>query len=213
MTYNFSDFKTEFAYLGNYYRTKDIDVFNKKLIKNNKNVDFLKDFVLSNPQYHRTYFQVSLAKFNNIEEKFNFIEENFDKLQDWWHVDQLPQFVNKYLDFDFAYKKASEYINNNLLFVRRWGYVMFMPKLVKNKNHFNYIIKLFKDDDEYYVQMAQAWLISSLAIYEPQKILEYLYSCPLNYNITGKAIQKICDSFRIDENTKTKFKAIRKYYK
>ncbi len=134
-------------------------------------------------------------------------------MQDWWHVDQLPQFVNKYLDSDFAYKKASEYIDNNLLFVRKWGYVMFMPKLVKNKNHFNYIIKLFKDDDEYYVQMAQAWLMSYLAIYEPQKILEYLCSCPLNYNIAGKAIQKICDSFRIDENTKIKFKAIRKYYK
>ena len=61
--------------------------------------------------------------------------------------------------------------------------------------------------------MAQAWLISYLAIYEPEKTLEYLSTCPLNYNIVGKAIQKICDSFRINESTKTMFKYIRKYYK
>ena len=98
-------------------------------------------------------------------------------------------------------------------FARRWGYVMFMPTLVKEVGSAEKLFLLFKDDDEYYVQMAEAWLISYLAIYEPEKTLNYLENCSLNYNIVGKAIQKISDSFRISSDYKLKFKELRKKYK
>ena len=35
----------------------------------------------------------------------------------------------------------------------------------------------------------------------------------LNVSIVGKAIQKICDSFRINDGWKTRFKELRKKYK
>lgn len=209
----FNEFEKRFNELGNNYKTKDLDKFNKKLIKSNVDVSFLKDTILDKQEYHRTYFQVSLGLTNNIEEKLAFIEDNFEKLQDWWHTDQLQQFVDKDLNFDFAYKKALEYIEHPNPFVRRWAYVMFMPTLVKEQNNFNKLLKLFKDDDEYYVVMAEAWLISYLGIYNPDKTLEYLKRKPLKYNIVGKAIQKICDSYRIDDNYKNKFKEIRNLYK
>ena len=209
----FSEFETAFMKLGDNYKTKDVDRFNRSLIKNCENVSFLSDIVLEKQEYHRTYFQVSLGQLNGIEAKFTFIENNFDKLQDWWHVDQLSQFVDKDLAFDFAYKKAKEYIQSNLPFVRRWGYVMFMPTLVKNSDVTEKLFLLFKDDTEYYVQMAEAWLISYLAIYHPQKTLAFLENCRLKYNIVGKAIQKICDSFRINNEYKKLFKEIRKKYR
>lgn len=199
--------------LGANYKTKDLDLFNKKLIKEKADVSFLEDIILEKQQYHRTYFQVSLASFNNINDKLKFIEDNFDKLNDWWHVDQLSQFVDKMLEFDVAYDKAKNYIQSNMTFARRWGYVLFMPSLVKDINRSEEIFKLFKNDDEYYVQMAEAWLLSYLAIYNPEKTLEYLKSCNLNYNIVGKAIQKTCDSFRVSNEYKEKFKQIRKLYK
>ena len=34
---------------------------------------------------------------------------NFDLLNDWWHVDELTQFVN-ILDIKYAYNKAKKYI-------------------------------------------------------------------------------------------------------
>ena len=210
---NLSEFKVEFAKLGNEYKTKDLDRFNRELIKKRVDVSFLGELVLSNQEYHRTFFQVSLAQKQGIEAKFEFIESHFDKLQDWWHVDQLSQFVDKQLTFDFAYKKAQKYIQSELPFARRWGYVMFMPTLVKESCVAEMLFPLFKDDDEYYVQMAEAWLISYLGVYEPQKTLAYLEGCPLKYNIAGKAIQKICDSFRVSNEYKTLFKEIRKRYK
>lgn len=210
---NLKDFELEFSKLGSNLRTKDIDLFNKKLIKNKINVSFLKDIVLENQKYHRTYFQVSLGQLKNIEDQFKFIEDNFVLLNDWWHIDQLTQFINKSLTLDYAFVKAKEYINHSNLFVRRWSYVMFMPTLVKLDESFDLILKLLKNDNEYYVVMAEAWLISFMAIYHPDKTLEYLKNKPLDYNIIGKAIQKICDSFRISDEYKNKFKELRKIYK
>ena len=210
---NLAQFEEEFSRLGSSYKTKDVDRFNRELIKRNEDVSFLRDIILLKQEYHRTFFQVSLAQKNELEAKLKFIEDNFDKLQDWWHVDQLSQFVDKHLNFDYVYKKAKEYIDNDILFARRWGYVIFMPTLVKDISVAEKIFALFKDDDEYYVQMAQAWLISYLGIYVPEKTLEYLDSCPLKYNIVGKAIQKICDSYRVSDEWKARFKEVRSKYK
>ena len=208
-----AEFEAEFSKLGSEYKTKDVDSLNRSLIKRHEDVSFLGDIILSKQEYHRTFFQVSLAQLKGMKAKFAFIEENFDKLQDWWHVDQLSQFVDKELEFDFVYEKAKEYIQNEMPFARRWGYVMFMPTLVKEPGAAEKLFPLVKDDDEYYVQMAQAWLISYLGIYEPEKTLEYLEGCPLKYNIAGKAIQKICDSFRVSSENKVRFKEVRKKYK
>lgn len=87
-----------------------------------------------------------------------------------------------------------------------------MPKLVKDKKAIK-LFNLFKNNDEYYDVMAQAWLISYLAIYFPNETYEYIKSRKLNYNIIGKAIQKICDSFRISNNYKLKIKELRNLYK
>ena len=210
---NFKEFELEFKKIGNNYKTKDVDKFNKELIKRKVDVSFLKDIVLEKQEYHRTYFQVSLGNLNSVDEQFLFLENNFSLLQDWWHVDQLQQFIKKDLTLDYAYKKAKEYIQSDLPFVRRWAYVMFMPTLVKDKNSFDKLVSLLKDDNEYYVIMAEAWLISYMAIYYPEKTLKYIKSCPLNYNIIGRAIQKICDSFRISDEYKNKFKELRSSYK
>lgn len=208
---NFNILEKEFKKLGN-YKTKDIDILNKKLIKDNIDVSYLKDIIAKEDKYHRTYFQVSLSYLKTVEEKMKFIEENAYLLNDWWHVDQLPQFL-KNLNLEYVYNKAKIYCNDNNPFLRRWGYVIFMPTLVKDERSFDMIISLLKNDEHYYVIMAEAWLISYLAIYFPDKTLKYLNDCNLSYDIVGKGIQKICDSFRIDDEYKEKFKLIRKKYK
>lgn len=208
---NFNLLEKEFKKLGN-YKTKDIDTLNKKLIKDNIDVSYLKDIIDKEDKYHRTYFQVSLSYLKTVEEKMKFIEENAYLLNDWWHVDQLPQFL-KNLNLEYVYNKAKIYCNDNNPFLRRWGYVIFMPTLVKDERSFDMIISLLKNDEHYYVIMAEAWLISYLAIYFPEKTLKYLNDCNLSYDIVGKGIQKICDSFRINDEYKEKFKLIRKKYK
>ncbi|MCD7864329.1 MAG: hypothetical protein LUG61_12680 [Lachnospiraceae bacterium] len=94
-------------------KTKDIDRYDRGLIRAKADVSCLKDYVLVNPLVHRTYFQVSLGKLKDAETQFQFIEDNEDLLQDWWHVDQLTQFLRKPLDFDFAFSKAKRYVHSS----------------------------------------------------------------------------------------------------
>lgn len=210
MTIN--DFEKRFAALGEKYKTADVDRLNKALIKENADVSCLKNIVLERQEFHRTYFQVSMGQMKSVCERLDFIEENFYNLNDWWHVDQLTQFVGKELSFDEAYDRAKKHVEHPYPFARRWGYVIFMPRLVKG-DYFDEIVKLFRDEEEYYVAMAEAWLISYLAIYHPERTFEWLKTKPLKYNIVGRGIQKICDSYRISEEWKNEFKRIRSLYR
>ena len=190
-------------------KTADIDRYNKTLIRAKEDVSGLRDYALSDQLVHRTYFQVSLAYCETAAEQFRFIEENEDLLQDWWHVDQLTQFIKKPVDFDFAYEKAKKYVLSPKAFTRRWGYVLFLTGLQKDGAHTKDILRLMHDDKEYYVQMAQGWLICDLAVFNPEVVYDFLKESALHYNILGKAIQKISDSFRFTGEQKDKFMALR----
>ena len=134
-----------------------------------------------------------------------FIHENL-LFSDWWHTDQLIGFVSE-LDFETALNYAAEYIQAADPFIRRWGYVLFISSLCVNRA--SRLLPLMKDDEHYYVHMAQAWLIAELAVHEPERVRDWMRSNGLKYNINGKAIQKICDSYRISEEWKQSFKALR----
>ena len=183
------------------------------MIASKADVSALVSHVLSDPLVHRTYFQVSLAHLDHVEEQLDFIEKNGDLLDDWWHVDQLPQFLKKPLDFSLAYERATRYVQSEKPFVRRWGYVLFFTGLQKARENVWPILALMKDDDAYYVQMAEAWLLCDLAVFHSDIVLEYMRSSKLKYNILGKAIQKIQDSYRISEADKAAFRVLREQLK
>jgi 3-methyladenine DNA glycosylase AlkD len=190
-------------------KTKDIDAYSKKLIKSGTDVSKIRDYILIHKRLHRIYFQVSLGLMGDVAQQISFIEDNEDYLQDWWHVDQLTQFVRKPIDFEFAFDKAKGYIASNKPFTRRWGYVLFLTGLQKNHENTNQILLLMKDDEEYYVQMAEAWLICDLAVFNPKDTIAFIESCGLSYSILGKAIQKIVDSYRISDEDKEYVKLLR----
>ena len=194
--------------LGAGYRTADLDRMNKQLVREGADVSCLKDVVLDVPAFHRTYFQVSMAQLPTWQERADFVEDNADLLQDWWHVDQLPQFVT-FPSFEEGYERAERYVRSPNPFLRRWGYVLFMPTLVKDPSTYPRLEGLFHDDEAYYVVMAEAWLLSYMAIYDPPYTLDYLTRSGLSYAILGRAIQKTCDSFRVSDEWKERYKAIR----
>ena len=194
-------------------KTGDIDRYNKALIAKGADVSALAGHVLSDPLVHRTYFQVSLALLESVEAQLDFIEANGDLLNDWWHVDQLPQFLKKPLDFSSAYGRAKRYVRSDKPFVRRWGYVLFFTGLQKERENLEPILALMKDDDEYYVQMAEAWLLCELAVFHPEDVLRFVRESRLKYNILGKAIQKIQDSYRVSPAHKEAFRALRETVK
>ena len=190
------------------YKTKDVDALISRYVREKYDVSCLREFVLSEQDLHRIYYYVSLKQIRNVNARAEFIDRNL-LFSDWWHTDQLIKFVSA-LDFKTAMRYAKRYVKSRDLFVRRWGYVMWISKLCRDAQHVDDILALMKNDDEYYVQMGQAWLIAELAIFFPERVLEWMENeNGLYYNINGKVIQKICDSFRISSENKEKFKALR----
>lgn len=191
------------------YKTKDIDRIIREYVKMKADVSLLRSDILIHQELHRIYYYVSLKQIKNVEKRMRFIHDNLI-FEDWWHTDELINFVAA-LDFNIAMGYAAEYIKSENPFIRRWGYVMFISKL--GRRHASELLPLMQDDDHYYVQMAQAWLIAELTVFETEYVFEWLSDCGLKYSIAGKAIQKICDSYRISDEWKEKFKRLRVHLK
>ena len=187
------------------YKTADIDRLIRGYAKERADSSMLRPYVLSHQELHRIYFYVALRQIKDVNMRMAFIHENL-LFEDWWHTDQLISYVAD-LPFDIALKYAEAYVQADDPFIRRWGYVMFISLLCHG--HAAELLPLLHDDEHYYSQLAQAWLLAELAVFEPEYILRWLSSCSLKYSITGKAIQKICDSFRITAAWKQEFKRLR----
>ena len=168
----------------------------------------LRGEILTEQRLHRIYFYTSLKQLKSVYDRAAFIDNNL-LFSDWWHTDQLIRFVSA-LDYETARRYSEKYLQSADLFVRRWGYVMWISKLCRQEERLDSILSLMKDDDAYYVQMAQAWLIAELAVFFPQRIWAWMNTDnTLRYCINGKAIQKICDSYRVGDADKERFKALR----
>jgi hypothetical protein len=188
-----------------HYKTGDVDRQIRRYVKQKADVSALRPYILTEQQLHRIYYYVSLEQMMNVDERMAFIHKNL-LFSDWWHTDQIIRYVSD-LEFDVALQFAKGYIHSEDPFIRRWGYVLFISKLCKG--HGAAILPLMHDDEHYYVQMAEAWLIAELAVHEPEIIYAWFQENDLKYNINGKAIQKICDSFRITNEWKAEFKNLR----
>lgn len=193
----------------NFTSTKELDKFNKSLIKSNEDVSGLKDYILKDEKIYRTFFQVSLALKKDYKEQFQFIDENLDYLKNWWHVDSLLQFIKKPLDYEYIYNKAKIYILDERTYVRRLGYVINLLGLQKDSRYNEKILNLIKDDLEFHVITAEAWLIADIAVYDFNLVYDFLNSTKIKYQITSRAIQKICDSYRISKENKERVKLLR----
>ena len=187
------------------YKTADVDHLIRQYVKQKADVSALRPYILDQQQFYRIYYYVALQQIKDVNRRMEFIHENL-LFADWWHTDQVISEVAD-LDFDTALGYAKNYIRSEDPFIRRWGYVMFISRLCKG--HATQLLTLMHDDQAYYVQMAEAWLIAQLTIHEPEKVYQWLRQNDLKYNINGKAIQKICDSFRISDEWKEKFKKLR----
>lgn len=187
------------------YKTADVDGVIRRYVREGADVSELRPHILTRQQFHRIYFYVSLKQLKDAEQRMAFIHRNL-LFCDWWHTDQLIDFVAD-LDFDTALSFAAGYVRSEDPFIRRWGYVLFISRM--GRGHAEALLPLMKNDDHYYVQMAQAWLIAELAVDEPDAVHQWMAQNGLKYNVNGKAIQKICDSFRIAKEWKERFKALR----
>ncbi|MBP3463469.1 MAG: DNA alkylation repair protein [Clostridia bacterium] len=182
----------------------------KELIKEGFEENFLK---IENQYYEEIMLKGMMIGLKKMEitTKLNYIE-NFIPLIDNWAIcdtfvaglkikekEEFYNFIQKYLD------------NSKSEFEIRFGLVSLLDYFIEKE----YIIKIFQitekiKKEEYYVEMAMAWLISICYIKFPKETLKYLKSNILSNFVYNKSIQKIIESTRIDNKEKEKLRKMKR---
>ncbi len=187
------------------HKTADIDRLIRGYVRERADASLLREYVFTGLELHRIYFFVSLMQISAPADRLRFIDENL-LFSAWQHTDQIIRFASD-AELPLALSYAEKYVMSNDAFVRRWGYVMFISKLCRYRA--KELFPLLHNDGEYYVKMAEAWLLAELAVFEADTVYDYLRTCELKYDITGRAIGKICDSFRVPSEVKERFRGLR----
>ncbi len=148
----------------------------------------------------------------SIEDTFKYLKEFVPKINSWAVCDTTCsnlKITKKYMKemWDFL----EQYINSDKEYEIRFALVMYLNYYLTEE----YIDEILKKIDkitnkEYYVQMAIAWLISFAYIKQKEKTEKYIKSNKLDTFTLNKAIQKICESYRVTEQEKEYLKKYKK---
>lgn len=180
----------------------------KEIIKEHKQ-DFElnpNDFILGKYlEVDHIYFGLSLIRLNKVEDQLKFLKENVWKAKSWAVTDCMSPYLKK-IKFEEYYDFFLKTYNSKYTYERRMAYVLGL-KQSKDKNILK-VLKLMKTNEEYMVMMAEAWLLSFVALEFEDEVFEFLSKCE-DITLKRKAISKICDSLRYREESKNRFKSLR----
>ncbi len=147
----------------------------------------------------------------DINEKLAYIEK-FVPLIDNWAICDVFVAGLKIKEKDKFYNFIQKYLSNkNTEFEIRFGLVCLLDYFI-DKEHLNKIFAITDkiNRDEYYVEMAIAWLISICYIKYPKETEKYLKNNKLSDFAHNKSIQKIIESTRVSQEEKDKLRKLKR---
>lgn len=178
---------------------------------------YAKDFIKENPnvsykQIDDEFYEevllkgmlIGLTAKNDFEANLKELEYFIPKIDNWAVCDIFVaglKFIKKnpqnYWEFAKRYTKSTKE------FEKRFAYVMLLDYYITDE-YIDEVLKilLFEQSQEYYVYMAVAWALSVCLIKYYEKTVNAMKNSKLNKITYNKAIQKACESFRIDEDSK-----------
>lgn len=93
----------------------------------------------------------------------------------------------------------------------RFGLVLLLVHYI-NDDYIDTILKIINEIScpDYYVKMANAWLVSVCYIKYPEKGTKFLKTTTIDDETYQKAIRKICDSYRVSKEEKDYLKTLKR---
>lgn len=145
-----------------------------------------------------------IASIKDLDELMIYFDDAVNLIDNWALCDTFCnslKLINK--NKDYFLTKIDELINNNETYHIRVGLIILLCFYVE-ENYVDLIIKYLDNikSDEYYVNMAEAWLICEIFIKYEKIGLKYLEHNHLNKFTVNKAISKIRDSYRVSKDMK-----------
>lgn len=180
--------------------THNIKTITKEIAKGNY-LEFL-DLQIYDNYPSITIMGNLICKIKDFEIQKHYLDLYSEKVDNWANCDQLKFTITK--DNQHQYLKlVEEYINSPLTFRRRIALIILFKFITPEQIDmvFKYANSLFSEQ-EYYVNMANAWLLCECFIKCRKETLEYLKEHNLNNFTINKMISKCRDSFRVSKEDK-----------
>ena len=182
----------------------------RQIIKEHVKDEELKteDFVLEEYlEIDFIYFGLSLSRLKNIDDQLEFLRKNIRYAKSWAITDTVSTYVKKH-DFAKYFEFFKAMYNTKHTYERRMAYILGL-KHYKDEQVLK-VLNNINENEEYMVMMAEAWLLATIAIQYPNEIFEFLKRSD-DMTLKRKTISKINESFRISDDLKERFKALRNH--
>ena len=153
-----------------------------------------------------SYFLLFLARLPTFESQMDFLSKKLPFAESWIITDTLGMVLKKSQSAEFKPRYLA-FTKSKAIYERRFAYVQAM-RYYREEN-----ITFFLDhllfDEEYYVLMAEAWMLATFAITHFDEIAQFLQRKEIPLSLKRKAISKMRDSYRISPEEKEILKRIR----
>lgn len=192
-------------------RVPKIREYAKELYKNNK----LEDIKIGDKYCEELMLQGFIIGLNTkepIEKVSKRIDEFVPKINSWAVCDTFCsglKITKKYPKEIF--KLIEKYLKSKKEYEIRFSLVMLLGYYI-NDEYIDKVLKIIESikSDRYYVQMANAWVISVCLIKYYDKTVEFLRNSNLDKFTFNKGIQKAIESYRITKEQKDYLKTLKR---
>ncbi|MGI6007634.1 MAG: DNA alkylation repair protein, partial [Ruminococcus sp.] len=143
-----------------------------------------------------------------LEERLERLEQFVPKINNWGICDSCCmtcKFMKKEQEKSFQWLK--QYLGSEKEFEVRFALVALLDHFV-NEEYINEVLKACNETVHpgYYAKMAAAWAVSVCFVKFPEETFEFLENDQMDDFTHNKAIQKICESFRVSREMKEKLR-------
>lgn len=185
----------------------------RKIVKEAVNTGEFISFLTENHVYYEEYFAhgLCLSAIKDETEFYKALNAFLPFIDNWAICDSVAASVKKQAkNRELLYKNVLTWLKSDKVYTVRFGIVCLMNYFIDDE-YADEILKLITriKTDEYYINMAIAWLLSVMLIKKYEKTLPLIESKTLAPFIHNKTIDKARDSFRIDEKIKIYLKSLK----
>ena len=149
----------------------------------------------------------------NFDELKPFVDAFIPYIDNWAVCDATVANLKVYKKNktkDIVFNEIKNYLKNDNPWINRFGYVLILEYFIEEK-YMDEIFELCENyKDHYYVKMAIAWLISMCYIKYKGRTITFLKKNKLDIWTHNKAIQKIIDSYRVENMDKVILRGLKR---
>lgn len=183
-----------------------------KTISKENPIEFLNTYKCEYYEEKMIYGLVIGYMKEELKTRLKYLDKFVPIIDNWAICDcscSTYKFTNKNLREMWDY--LQKYINSQNEFEVRFLCIMLMDYYLVDE-YFDNVLEIYNNIklDKYYVKMGIAWGISFAFAKNEDKVTKFLENNQLDDFTHNKAIQKIIESHRVDENTKDKLRKLKR---